>query len=99
MARRRAVPTRQHSLNEAETLHAHLGFVGWLKFEDKNANGDKVSDSDRYEHCLYPKIVYLPEGESNEHRKVFLGLKIPLSSKKDFSSTIQPKLTMMWTFG
>ncbi|NQT35159.1 hypothetical protein HQ587_08215 [bacterium] len=89
----------EYGLNEAGTFHAHLAAVGWLKFEDKNANDDKVSDSDRYEHSLYPKIVFLPEGENEEHRKVAFGLKIPLSVKKDFSSMIQPKLTMMWTFG
>ncbi len=89
----------EYGLNETGTLQAHLGLVGWLKFEDENADGDKVDDSGNHEHCLYPKIVFLPEGEKDEHRKVFLGLKVPLSAKKDFSAIIQPKLTMMWTFG
>lgn len=88
----------EYNLNRAGTFQAHLGLVGWLQFESEDRDGNKVLDSDRYEHCLFPKIVYLPEGEKYEHRKIFLGFKVPLSAKKDFSATFEPKLTVMWTF-
>lgn len=88
----------EYNLNERGTFQAHLAAIGWIEFEDKDSDGDNIDDSDRYEHSLFPKIVFLPEGEEVEHRKIFLGLKVPFSVKKDFSAVFQPVLCIMWTF-
>jgi len=89
----------EYSISKDATLWAHLGLIGWHKFEDQDRWGVKIDRSDRYEHSVFPKLVWLPQGPAEEHRKIFLGVRIPYKYRKDFEAHIIPVLGMMWTFG
>ena len=88
-------------------FQTHLMVIGWIKSKDKDENGEEVKYSNRYEHSLVVKFVFMPRGEEEEnvqkllqahHRKVFIGIKVPLAVRNDFASTFTPMLGLMWTF-
>jgi len=89
----------EYALNSSGTLNAHLAVIGWHKFEDRDRKDINIDRSDRYEHNLYPKFVWQPEGGEVEHRKLFIGCKIPFSYRKDFEAHFTPVIGLMWTFG
>ncbi|MEW6680645.1 MAG: transporter [bacterium] len=98
----------EYELGYKGKLAVVFGPMGWIKFKDKDKDGETVKDSDRYEHSLMVKLVYLPEEKERfddiakelaaHHRKIFLGFKIPVSVKNDFSPSFMPILGWMWTF-
>lgn len=89
----------EYCLNHTGTVWGHLGLVGWHKFEDDDCKGATIDRSDRYEHCVFPKLAWLPRGPAEEHCKIFVGVKCPYKYRKDFESHVIPVLGMMWTFG
>jgi len=89
----------EYCISKDATIWAHLGLIGWHKFEDQDCDGVSIDRSDRYEHSVFPKFVWLPQGPAQEHHKIFLGVKCPYKYRRDFESHVIPVLSMMWTWG
>lgn len=96
----------EYPLTHSGKFQTHLMAIGWMKLKDRDKNGEEVNQSNRYEHSLMVKFVFMPEEENKNiqkllqahHRKVFMGVKVPLAVRNDFSSSFIPMLGLMWTF-
>lgn len=89
----------EYPLDGAATVWGYVSLMGWHKFEDEDRQGVTIDRSDRYEHTIFPQLVWLPQGPVHWHRKIFVGLRCPYSYRKDFEAHVIPVLGMMWTFG